>query len=216
MVRERQNHNGGKQQGASSSAAGSANPKVGKGAKTGKRKQPLEGKQQGTGKGMKRFPSSRSVRALCRHPDVASPMGCINACAQQGTVLQRHAPPQSFPIETRSLRVSRIRFMQCVSGSLLSVLLYDGDRLLLRLLVLVSTGDAVIQTSSDAGSQAAQPRRHYLHTKPGDCGYSIVLARYAHTNPHHMAPHRRLPVNSNQTPHERNQGHVQSLPMCPW
>ena len=111
MVRERQNHNGGKQQGASSSAAGSANPKVGKGAKTGKRKQPLEGKQQGTGKGMKRFPSSRSVRALCRHPDVASPMGCINACAQQGTVLQRHAPLRFLPIETRSLRASRNGFM---------------------------------------------------------------------------------------------------------
>ena len=130
MVRERQNHNGGKQQGASSSAAGSANPKGGKGAKTGKRKRLLEGKQQGTGKGMKRFPSSRSVRALCRHPDVASPMGCINACAQQGTVLQRpaplgcinacaqqgtvlqrHAPLRFLPIETRSLRASRNGFI---------------------------------------------------------------------------------------------------------
>ena len=35
----------------------------------------------------------------------------INACAQQGTVLQRHAPPQFLPIETRSLRVSRYGFM---------------------------------------------------------------------------------------------------------
>ena len=115
---------------ASSSAAGSANSKGGKGAKTGKRKRLLEGKRQGTGKGMKRFPSSRSVRALCRHPDVASPMGCINACAQQGTVLQRpaplgcinacaqqgtvlqrHAPLRFLPIETRSLRASRNGFM---------------------------------------------------------------------------------------------------------
>ena len=130
MVRERQNHYGGKQQGASSSAAGSANFKGGKGAKTGKRKRLLEGKQQGTGKGMKRFPSSRSVRALCRHPDVASPMGCINACAQQGTVLQRpaplgcinacaqqgtvlqrHAPLRFLPMETRSLRTSRNGFI---------------------------------------------------------------------------------------------------------
>ena len=42
---------------------------------------------------------------------------------------------------------------------LFSVPQYDGDRLLLRLLVLVSTGDAVIQTSSDAGSQPAWRRR---------------------------------------------------------
>ena len=35
----------------------------------------------------------------------------INACAQQGTVLQRHAPPQFLPIETRSLRASRNGFM---------------------------------------------------------------------------------------------------------
>ena len=35
----------------------------------------------------------------------------INACAQQGTVLQRHAPPQFLPIETISLRTSRNGFM---------------------------------------------------------------------------------------------------------
>ena len=40
---------------ASSSAAGSANPKGGKGAKAGKHKRPLEGKQQGTGKGRRRM-----------------------------------------------------------------------------------------------------------------------------------------------------------------
>ena len=35
----------------------------------------------------------------------------INACAQQGTVLQRHAPLRFLPIETRSLRASRNGFM---------------------------------------------------------------------------------------------------------
>ena len=35
----------------------------------------------------------------------------INACAQQGIVLQCHAPPPFLPIETRSLRASRNGFM---------------------------------------------------------------------------------------------------------
>ena len=64
-------------------------------------------------------------------------------------------------------------------------------------------------------AKPAQTRRHYLHTNPGDCGYSIVLARYAHTNPHHMAPHHKIAQRPTPTG-TPDQAQAFSLYLQPW